>query len=60
MEQMVTSRRKGKNVPCVNNPCKQQAVKKSQTLPLFSADEVMVNFFVVPVTAVKTSEGGVK
>jgi hypothetical protein len=41
----------------VNNLCKQQTVKKSLTVPLYSADETMANFFGVPVTAVKTSEG---
>ena len=44
----------------MNNLCKQQAVKKSLTLPLCSADERMANFFCVPVTALKTSERGVK
>jgi hypothetical protein len=44
----------------VNNLCKQEAVKKSLTLPLCSTDETMANFFGVPVTAVKTSEMGVK
>jgi hypothetical protein len=44
----------------VNNLCKQQAVKKSLTLPLCSAAETMANFFDGPMTAVKTSEGGVK